>query len=310
MSQGVTYIIYVNGEPATKYEEEHLALADFSRIREKFKSDSIELKKEVCQIEEVPLKEKNIMDDLKRIKQLAGLLKEEPNQPDGKSPLDDRIPRDLESEADAAADMDARAYGGEFDEGKHWGSDLNYSVLFKTNKDDQKISVAQYDSEEDANKFLQYIIQQGGNGIIRSNHNKKEQGLDEKLEFEEDLEEGSGPKEKEHSKYVNRSSPASKEAVARRREEMAAAAAAKPGQELLDRIKNKGLEEGLDNGYKTREVCGSDFFPDGADSPVVDKVGPSGAKQGDNPEQKRMMVAELHKDLVYKYRKFLNESNK
>lgn len=69
------------------------------------------------------------------------------------------------------------------------------------------------------------------------------------------------------------------------------------------------LEEGLDNGYKTREVSGSDFFPDGADGPVVAKVGPSGAKQGDNPEQKKMQIDEVHREMVYQYRKFLKEGS-
>lgn len=70
-----------------------------------------------------------------------------------------------------------------------------------------------------------------------------------------------------------------------------------------------GIEEDLNNGYHDVNVAnGSDYFPNGADSPVVDKVGPSGARQGDNPEQKKMQVAEVHKELVYGYRKFLEES--
>lgn len=72
------------------------------------------------------------------------------------------------------------------------------------------------------------------------------------------------------------------------------------------------LEErayGLDNGYSEQETLdGQDYFPTGADSPVTSKVGPSGARQGDNPEQKKMEVAETHKELVYNYRKFLKES--
>ena len=72
-----------------------------------------------------------------------------------------------------------------------------------------------------------------------------------------------------------------------------------------------GLAEAFDmqNGYNDVENAeGIDYFPDGADSPVVDKTGPSGARQGDNPEQKKMQVAETHKELVYAYRKFLKES--
>jgi hypothetical protein len=65
----------------------------------------------------------------------------------------------------------------------------------------------------------------------------------------------------------------------------------------------------LQNGYKDKKVAdGGDYFPTGADGPVTDKVGPSGARQGDNPEQKKMEVAETHKELVYSYKKFLKES--
>lgn len=73
------------------------------------------------------------------------------------------------------------------------------------------------------------------------------------------------------------------------------------------------IEEAYDmqNGYNDVEVAdGDDYFPNGADGPVVSKVGPSGARQGDNPEQKRMQVAEVHKELVYGYRNFLKESSK
>lgn len=69
------------------------------------------------------------------------------------------------------------------------------------------------------------------------------------------------------------------------------------------------MEEDLNNGYRDVEVAnGQDFFPNGADSPVVSATGPSGARQGDNPEQKKMQVAETHKELVYAYRNFLKES--
>jgi len=65
----------------------------------------------------------------------------------------------------------------------------------------------------------------------------------------------------------------------------------------------------LNNGYDDiNDANGDDYFPDGADSPVVDATGAAGARQGDNPEQKKMQIAELHKELVYGYRKFLNES--
>lgn len=72
------------------------------------------------------------------------------------------------------------------------------------------------------------------------------------------------------------------------------------------------MEEAFDmqNGYDDIDTAsGNDFFPNGADSPVITNVGPSGARQGDNPEQKKMQVAETHKELVYAYRKFLSESS-
>lgn len=78
-----------------------------------------------------------------------------------------------------------------------------------------------------------------------------------------------------------------------------------------EEIDQHSLEEAYDlnNGYHDRHYAKKDdYFPDGADSPVVDAVGPSGAKQGDNPEQKKMQVNELHREMVYNYRKFLNES--
>jgi hypothetical protein len=71
------------------------------------------------------------------------------------------------------------------------------------------------------------------------------------------------------------------------------------------------MTEDFNNGYDTeRRTDGNDYFPNGADSPVVKKVGPSGARQGDNPEQKKMQVAETHTELVYAYRKYLKESVK
>ena len=67
----------------------------------------------------------------------------------------------------------------------------------------------------------------------------------------------------------------------------------------------------LNNGYDDiKFIKAGDFFPDGADSPVTNKTGTSGARQGDNPEQKKVAVAETHKELVYNYRKFLKESAK
>jgi len=71
------------------------------------------------------------------------------------------------------------------------------------------------------------------------------------------------------------------------------------------------LEEDLQNGYHDVHVAsGNDYFPNGADGPVVKAVGPSGARHGDNPEQKKMKteLEEVHKELVYGYRSFLEEA--
>ena len=76
---------------------------------------------------------------------------------------------------------------------------------------------------------------------------------------------------------------------------------------------DQGMNEAFDlnNGYDDiKFMKAGDFFPDGADSPIVSSTGASGARQGDNPEQKKIAVAETHKELVYNYRKFLKESTK
>ncbi len=73
------------------------------------------------------------------------------------------------------------------------------------------------------------------------------------------------------------------------------------------------VEEDLQNGYDDQHYAdGQDYFPNGADGPVVRSVGPSGARHGDNPEQKYMKteIEEVHKELVYGYRSFLKESTK
>ena len=76
----------------------------------------------------------------------------------------------------------------------------------------------------------------------------------------------------------------------------------------LDKF-GSGLEEDINNGYYDRHFArGVDYFPNGADGPVVDRTGAAGARHGDNPEQKKMAVVETHKELVYKYRAFLKES--
>lgn len=68
------------------------------------------------------------------------------------------------------------------------------------------------------------------------------------------------------------------------------------------------IEEDLDNGYNdVHDASSNDYFPSGADSPVVRTVGPSGARHGDNPEQKRMQIAEIHEELLSGYKTFLEE---
>lgn len=79
--------------------------------------------------------------------------------------------------------------------------------------------------------------------------------------------------------------------------------------DLAADVEDPVAEDVFNNGYDSDEYAsGVDFFPNGADSPVVTDVGPSGARQGDNPEQKKMQVAEVHKELVYGYRNFLKET--
>lgn len=67
-----------------------------------------------------------------------------------------------------------------------------------------------------------------------------------KLPEEFELEEGSGPKEKQHDRYVDRDSEESKEKVKGARERMASDEKAKVGKKLLDKIKLKKEEVDLD----------------------------------------------------------------
>jgi len=74
-------------------------------------------------------------------------------------------------------------------------------------------------------------------------------------------------------------------------------------------VPGRNVSEDLQNGY------GEEKYADGADTPAGHRadmynrsVGPSGARHGDNPEQKKMEVTETHKELVYAYRNFLKES--
>ena len=84
-------------------------------------------------------------------------------------------------------------------------------------------------------------------------------------------------------------------------------------EELMKDFGDAEFEESFDlnNGYDENHFAvGSDYFPNGADSSVVKSTGPSGARQGDNPEQKKMKVDEVHKELIYSYRSFLAEETK
>jgi hypothetical protein len=75
------------------------------------------------------------------------------------------------------------------------------------------------------------------------------------------------------------------------------------------------LNNGYDRQHKTSKYH-SDYFPTGATSNVVDDAGPASSDQGDNPMQKAGEIEyrdevveskEIHKELVYEYRKFISE---
>ena len=91
-----------------------------------------------------------------------------------------------------------------------------------------------------------------------------------------------------------------------------------PADDIYEETEEESVDEeqvdeafDLNNGYDDIQfMAPGDFFPDGADGPVTSTAGPSGARMGDNDEQKKMAVAETHKELVYNYRKFLKESTK
>lgn len=61
---------------------------------------------------------------------------------------------------------------------------------------------------------------------------------------EQGVTEGSGPKEKQHDKYVDRSSPESKAKVQAAKDKMASDKAAEPGKKLADKIAKKDVKEG------------------------------------------------------------------
>jgi len=62
------------------------------------------------------------------------------------------------------------------------------------------------------------------------------------IEYDEKVKEGSGPKEKAHSKYVDRNSPESKAKIQAARDNMAKNTAAEPGKKLANKIDNKKKE--------------------------------------------------------------------
>ena len=65
----------------------------------------------------------------------------------------------------------------------------------------------------------------------------------------------------------------------------------------------------LNNGYgDIHSTHPENYFPDGAANPAVSSTGMAGARMGDNPMQKKAEIAEAHKELVYNYRQFLKES--
>jgi hypothetical protein len=65
----------------------------------------------------------------------------------------------------------------------------------------------------------------------------------------------------------------------------------------------------LNNGYDEQHYADKDdYFPNGNDGPIVKSTGAAGARQGDNPEAKKMEITEAHKELVYKYRRFVKET--
>lgn len=87
------------------------------------------------------------------------------------------------------------------------------------------------------------------------------------------------------------------------------------GKRFEDAVETDEVVEDLQNGYNNRHEA-DEFgeypgfgFPNGADGPVVKKTGAAGARQGDNPEQKKMAVTEdILSEMVHKYRNHLKES--
>ena len=79
-----------------------------------------------------------------------------------------------------------------------------------------------------------------------------------------------------------------------------------------DVLRNQDQEQqvtsecGLSNGYGDEEfIDGNDYFPSGATSSVTKSVGPSGARHGDNPEQKLAQIAETYEQLISAYRQHI-----
>lgn len=131
--------------------------------------------------------------------------------------------------------------------------------------------------------------------------------LDPNGKRRQDLDNAHKEYSREYKKLINDMPDAHKEHIRMQNQEIW-----KNDTSTTDRLSHRSpMDEAYDlnNGYKDVKVAdGQDYFPNGADGSVVKKVGPSGAKQGDNPEQKKMQIEETHKELVYAYRKFLSES--
>ena len=79
-----------------------------------------------------------------------------------------------------------------------------------------------------------------------------------------------------------------------------------------DVLRNRSQEQqvtsecGLSNGYGDEEfIDGNDYFPSGATSSVTKSVGPSGARHGDNPEQKLAQIAETYEQLISAYKQHI-----
>lgn len=49
----VTYILYVNGKPMTKYQDSHTLQQDLAMVKRKFPNSKFTVKKEVCNTSDI-----------------------------------------------------------------------------------------------------------------------------------------------------------------------------------------------------------------------------------------------------------------